>query len=750
MRTHCMVTVVALVLVALVATGIQAQSCYHYENNLCWKGNIPLRGDGGTSVLGHIAGSADVFGVAYERDGFLLYQTTSDPLAPDVYGPIPSFGLFHAVVEGGGYYWVADSDTGLVLIDARDPGTMHIEDVVDVPATGVGKSRDHIMCADQGGTFSLVTNDPTDPQVAGSTTLPGAGWAVCEAQDLQHAYVACWDAGVAVVDCTTTPPSVVNTVSVPNNAVSVCVVDTLLYVGTSNDYFSYGSLEVLSISDRVNPHHIAGVGSHPPWDMSYSDGHIYASGYGLSIFGLEGGVYPGLAEHVTMTGQALGGVLATSDYCYVVVNPSWVDAGGVNVLAKPSHSFRSAHTTWGGLTYASDVIADGGYAYVLQYTDPVSISAVDLETGTVTDLASAANGSDPTSMKQFDGHILVTTEDDGLLVFEILSPGQVEYVTGIVFPDTDVLSEVATYGEYAYCAGETAIVVVDLQTPSVPVMVQTLDGGIYGSFRGLDIYGDVMYAAFDNYDGELAIRAYDVGADPVDPPVLGELATVADGYSEELDAVGGTVYVAGSHGLTIADFTDPSNPAWASQLTTGWISYAVEVSGTWAYVVSSDDGVYVVDCADPFHPEIVGHVCAQPPMTDAPAAVTLHGDDVLFVDWDSSLAVAYRMCDEVLDVPEQDDTFVARPGLSQNQPNPFNPTTSVSYTLPTGGHAKLGVYNVAGRLVATLFDGPRTAGEHIAVWDGRTDDGEEAASGVYFCRLETEESHRSISMVLLK
>jgi hypothetical protein len=744
-----MVAIVALSVIVVSTPGAFAQDCYHYGNNLCWKGNIPLRG-GGTSTLGHIAGSADVFGVAYERDGFLLYETTFDPLQPNVYGPIPSFGLFHAVVEGGGYYWVADSDTGLVLIDARDPGTMHIEDIIDVPATGVGMSRDYIMCADQGGTFSLVANDPTDPQFVDSTTLPGAGWAVCEAQDLQHAYVACWDGGVAVVDVTTSPPSVVNTVTVPNNAISVCVVDTLLFVGTSNNYFSYGSLEVLSISDRVNPYHIAGVGCPPPWDMSYTDAHIYASGYGLSIFALEGGVYPGLVEHVTMTGQALGGVLATSDYCYVVVNPSWVDAGGVNVLAKPSHSFRSAHTTWGGLSDAADVIAVDGYAYVMQYTNPVSLSAVDLATGAVTDVEPAESGADPTSMTQFGSHILVTTEDDGLLVFEILSPGQVEYVTGIVFPDTDVLSEVATYGEYAYCAGETAVVVVDLQTPSVPVMVQTLDGGIYGSFQGLDVYGDVMYAAFDNYDGELAIRAYDVGADPVDPPVLGELATVADGYSEDLDAVGGIVYVAGSHGLTIADFTDPSDPAWASQLKTGWISYAIEVSGTWAYVVSSDDGVYVVDCADPGDPEIVGHVCAQPPMTDAPAAVALHGDDVLFVDWDAYLAVAYRMCDEVLGVPGDDHVSWKRPELRQNHPNPFNPKTSVSYALPTDGHARVGIYNVAGRLVATLVDGLQTAGEHVAVWNGRTDAGEEAASGVYFCRLETEESHRSIRMVLLK
>ncbi len=751
MRHSPLILLVASITVAvLVAPGLRAQSCYDYENNLCWKGNIPLRGGGGSSVLGHIAGSADEFGVAYERDGFMLYETTSDPLSPNVYGPIPSYGLFHAVVTDQEFYWVADSDSGLVLIDARDPGTMHIEDVINVPATGVGMSRDYIMCAAQDNSFTLVDNNPADPKIVDSTTLPGAGWAVCEAQDMQHAYVACWDAGLAVVDVTTSPPTVVDTVGIMTNAVSVCVHDTLLFVGGSNAYFTYGTLEVLSVSDPAHPYHLTGVSCAPPWDVDYIDNHLYASGYDLSIFGLEGGVFPSLEERVTMTGQAKGGVLATNDYCYVVVNPSWTDAGGVNVLAKPTHSFRSAHNTWNVVQDAMDIVAGDGYAYVLQYTSPLAITAVDLSTGMASDTATALNSVDPNCLTQWGDYLLVATEEDGLYVFEIVSPGDVEHISQVDFPDNENFEEVAAYDQFAYCAAETCIIVVDMNVPTNPIMLNAIDGETQNGLPGLDVYGDVMYAAFENYDGALAIRAYDLGADPVDPPVLGETATVADSYPEELDAVGGMVYVAGPHGLTIADFTDPTHPAWRSQTTMGWIAYSVEVSGTWAYVASDDDGVYVVDCADPVHPEIVGHVCAQPPMSDDPCAVALHGDDVLFVDWDSYLGVGYRMCDEVLDVPEHDDTFVARPGLRQNHPNPFNPKTSVTYSLPTDGHARVGVYNVAGRLVATLVDGPQSAGEHVAVWDGRTDAGEEAASGVYFCRLETEESSRSISMVLLK
>ncbi len=83
-------------------------------------------------------------------------------------------------------------------------------------------------------------------------------------------------------------------------------------------------------------------------------------------------------------------------------------------------------------------------------------------------------------------------------------------------------------------------------------------------------------------------------------------------------------------------------------------------------------------------------------------------------------------------------------------PNPFNPTTTVSYGSPVDSAVSLAVYNVAGRLVRTLVDGPVDAGYHVAVWDGRDDRGVEVSSGVYFCRMEAERFQASTKMVLLK
>lgn len=73
--------------------------------------------------------------------------------------------------------------------------------------------------------------------------------------------------------------------------------------------------------------------------------------------------------------------------------------------------------------------------------------------------------------------------------------------------------------------------------------------------------------------------------------------------------------------------------------------------------------------------------------------------------------------------------------LSQNWPNPFRAKTEVRFSLPQRSNVKLGVYDVAGREVASLSDGPWDAGSHTVSWSGRTASGSTARGGVYFVRM---------------
>lgn len=75
------------------------------------------------------------------------------------------------------------------------------------------------------------------------------------------------------------------------------------------------------------------------------------------------------------------------------------------------------------------------------------------------------------------------------------------------------------------------------------------------------------------------------------------------------------------------------------------------------------------------------------------------------------------------------------PGLDLRvRPNPFNPQTSIAFTLPAAGPARVAVYDLQGRLVCTLHEGDLAAGPHALAWDGRNDGGRAAASGVYLVR----------------
>ena len=74
--------------------------------------------------------------------------------------------------------------------------------------------------------------------------------------------------------------------------------------------------------------------------------------------------------------------------------------------------------------------------------------------------------------------------------------------------------------------------------------------------------------------------------------------------------------------------------------------------------------------------------------------------------------------------------------LSQNVPNPFNADTIIEYGLAEAGHMVIAVYDLMGRRIRTLVDERREAGHWTVRWDGKDSAGRDAASGLYFYRLE--------------
>jgi len=89
--------------------------------------------------------------------------------------------------------------------------------------------------------------------------------------------------------------------------------------------------------------------------------------------------------------------------------------------------------------------------------------------------------------------------------------------------------------------------------------------------------------------------------------------------------------------------------------------------------------------------------------------------------------------------------------VSQNFPNPFNPTTNVRVTVPVRSQIRLAIYNLLGQRVSTLYEGAIDAGISWYTWNGKDEHQSDVTSGVYFCRLETDGGRPSIvRMILMK
>ena len=121
------------------------------------------------------------------------------------------------------------------------------------------------------------------------------------------------------------------------------------------------------------------------------------------------------------------------------------------------------------------------------------------------------------------------------------------------------------------------------------------------------------------------------------------------------------------------------------------------------------------------------------------AAVDVHGNESIYAVLGPDAVTG----DDPMPVPEA--TF-----LSQNWPNPFNPITNIGFGIKEPAHVSLRIYNAAGRLVTTLIDESRPAGQYEAIWNGTGDTGGAVASGVYFYRLKAGSFEETKKMILLR
>ena len=88
--------------------------------------------------------------------------------------------------------------------------------------------------------------------------------------------------------------------------------------------------------------------------------------------------------------------------------------------------------------------------------------------------------------------------------------------------------------------------------------------------------------------------------------------------------------------------------------------------------------------------------------------------------------------------------------LLKNYPNPFNPATTIEFTVPEAGFTEIVIYNMSGQKIRELVSADMTPGVHSVVWDGCDENGTPVSSGVYISHLKTGDNVFSNRMMLVK
>jgi len=88
--------------------------------------------------------------------------------------------------------------------------------------------------------------------------------------------------------------------------------------------------------------------------------------------------------------------------------------------------------------------------------------------------------------------------------------------------------------------------------------------------------------------------------------------------------------------------------------------------------------------------------------------------------------------------------------LWQNSPNPFNPRTTIKFSIKDPANVELAIFNVQGAKVRTLVNQQLLPGVYSETWDGRNENGSQAASGVYLYRLRNGVHQQTAKMLLIK
>lgn len=733
------------------------------------------------TVSGDHAFAADPY------DGKVTVLDVTDPTSPFVATNFyDGLGQTNAVAVAGNRAFVADSDSGLVVLDVTNPAAP--ARIATCGATScaldVSLSGDYAYVADKNGGMRIIDiSDPANPSLAATTTFSDYAWGLTVSGD--YAYVAEGSVGLQTVDITDPEAPVTSGLwhsSTYGTARDAVIEGDRAYVAGSNY-----CLEVIDVSSPTSPSYVT-YHSTPPSNARKvavsGDFAFVADDQGIEVADISDPAAP-----------AAAGLCETGAYGVALAGEFMFAGAGFNgfkVFKVFQHDYDQERSR--------------GRSSALNDLDEEIIRVK---------LASAHVDSIAFEVSADSGQNWQEIPPDGA-EHELASPGRDlmwrtshSYIYGLPNPACTSL-DIKWF--YRFALIDSIVDVPDDQGGWVRVhfwqsgLDFASEGGypisLYGVYRRVDdlATADLVRRAGKDIDGAKTLGcAAPLGAVRI-PPVLGGTAvTELDGrFFIEPRSLGasssppGTWEVIGiipAHqeenyiylAPTLADssgtpdhsvycisaetttpsvyyFSPPDSGFSADNIPPGvpdgfTVAYNTGGGNQLDWNVCPDDDfqyfrVYRGE-SEEFVPAPAGlvHATAEPHWLDSVGEGWRYHYKITAVDHAGNESGAappeYVTGTEAAEVPK---AFA----LHQNVPNPFNPTTSIIFDLPVGSYVLLAVYNADGRLVRKLVEGEMAAGRQEIRWDGRDSRGGMSASGIYFARLVTPRFSQARKMILVR
>jgi len=701
----------------------------------------------GIAVAGDLAYLAD-------RDGGFVVLDVSDPTSPALVGSVGTPGLALGVELDGDVAYVSNWENGVQVIDISDPTTPSIVGSCDTPdrAWFIDLDGDHLYVGDSGSGLQVVdVSDPTDPAIVGSYDTPGNAQAPTVAGD--YVYMCDWGAGFHVLDVTDpTSPELLQSYDTPGYAIHLELAGVHAFVADRS-----GGVRVLEVCDTMVPEIAASV------DLPSSGRGIVVDGDRAYLLLAEGSV-----EVFDMSAPRSPASIGSVDLANAYDNCWGIALSGDILYAGQGRTLNMLDVS----TPSSPVLVDT--LWTVWSDDPIDYSSIS-------------------DLQVYGDHLYAGLHSSSIAGLEVLdisdptAPSSLGYTGDIL--DTYF---VRVSGELLYNATGAEFNIVDVSDPTTPGVLGTHTGL---SCSALAVDGDVAYTS-DGCSLQSYVHALDVsdpsmpsplsvynlgfGASPYGVPFMvadGDVLFVLTSYSQAVDVSDPAAPV------LIAEETSPGGSRWMGEVAGDYIICAsgsayANLQVLQIYWRKSDPSRTLVQSLDiegagevvkraRMETEQTGTIdwsmsadgganwVTVPPSVGWVSFGDDYGSELLWkaefvYDGDvepscQSLTIEY---DDVTSGIEDAPRSFA---LHQNSPNPFNPVTTIRYDVPaTGGDISLVVYDVAGRTVRTLVDGPQVPGERTATWDGTDENGARVASGVYYCRMVAPGYERTAKLTLLK